>query len=78
MDICDALGHRNKKIGKKLLEKVIDESRKNGCKSITLEVRCDNEFAIKLYKSSGFKTANIRKKYYSNGSTDAYVMHREL
>lgn len=78
IDICVALAHRNKKIGRKLLEKVIEVSTKNGCKSISLEVRCDNDFAIKLYKSLGFKTSNIRKKYYSKGSVDAYVMHREL
>ena len=78
IDIVVALAHRNKKIGRKLLERVIEESKKNGCKSISLEVRCDNDFAIRLYKSLGFKTSNIRKKYYSNGSIDAYVMHREL
>ncbi len=78
IDICVALAHRNKKIGSKLLDKALDVSKNNGCASITLEVRCDNNFAIKLYKSKGFKITNIRKKYYNNGSIDAYVMHREL
>lgn len=78
IDICVALAHRNKKIGSKLLDRALEVSKNNGCGSITLEVRCDNNFAIKLYKSKGFKITNIRKKYYNNGSIDAYVMHREL
>lgn len=78
IDIAVALAHRNKGIGKKLVEKVINESKNNGCKSITLEVKCNNDFAITLYKNSGFKLKNIRKKYYSNGTVDAYLMYREL
>lgn len=77
-DICVSLLHRNKKIGDELLKKVIDVSLKNGSKNITLEVRCDNEFAIKLYKNNGFKITNIRKKYYNKGQIDAYLMYREL
>ena len=39
---------------------------------IMLEVRCDNIYAIKLYKKYNFKIINIRKNYYLNN--DAYVM----
>lgn len=78
IDICVALIHRNKKIGDELLKKVIEISKEEGCKNITLEVKCDNNFAIKMYKKNGFITKSIRKKYYSNGQIDAYLMYREL
>lgn len=78
IDICVALLHRNKKIGDVLLKKVVEVSKNNGCDNITLEVRCDNDFAVKLYKTNGFKIVSVRKKYYSNGQVDAYLMSREL
>ena len=43
---------------------------------ILLEVRCDNNNAIKLYKKYNFKIINIRKKYYDN--MDAYVMELKV
>lgn len=61
--------YRNKLIGSKLLEYIINNEE---YEKILLEVRCDNVNAIKLYKKFNFKIINIRKKYY--GNTDAYVM----
>ena len=78
VDIVVALLHRNKKIGDALLKMAIEVATELGSKSITLEVKCDNNFAIKLYKSNNFKIASVRKKYYSNGTIDAYLMYREL
>ena len=78
IDICVSLLHRNKKIGDALLKYIINVSVEYGCKSITLEVKIDNDFAIKLYKANEFKSTNIRKKYYNNGTVDAYLMYREL
>lgn len=78
IDICVSLLHRNKKIGDALLKKIIEVSKNNNCKNITLEVRCDNDFAIRLYKNNEFKIVSVRKKYYSNGTIDAYLMCREL
>lgn len=78
IDICVSLTQRNKKIGDALLKHVINVSTEYGCKSITLEVKTDNDFAIKLYKNNNFKITNIRKKYYNNGTEDAYLMYREL
>ena len=61
--------YRNKKIGSKLLEYLINSEK---YERILLEVRCDNINAIKLYKKYKFKIINIRKNYYENN--DAYVM----
>ena len=63
--------YRRQKIASKLLEYLIEESEK-----ILLEVRCDNDNAIKLYKNYNFKIINIRKKYYNN--VDGYVMELML
>jgi len=78
IDLCVAPLYRHKGIGNILLNKVIDISKENKCENITLEVKLDNTFAINLYKKNEFRIANIRKKYYNNGSIDAYVMQREL
>lgn len=63
--------YRRKSIASKLLEELIGNSEK-----VMLEVRCDNDNAIKLYKKYDFKIINIRKKYYEN--MDAYVMELML
>ena len=59
--------YRNRKIAYKLIKSIMKDYD-----SITLEVRIDNEYAIKLYKSLGFKIIGKRPKYY-NG-IDAYLM----
>lgn len=63
--------YRNKGIGSLLMEYLINISER-----ILLEVRCDNNNAIKLYKKYNFKIINIRKKYYDN--MDAYVMELKV
>ena len=63
--------YRNKGYGSKLMKYLID----NTDKSITLEVRIDNNPAIALYKKFNFKEVSIRKNYY-NG-TDGLLMIRE-
>lgn len=66
---------QNHGIGTKLINYVI-EKYKGKCKNITLEVRKDNEKAIKLYKKVGFVENAIRKNYY-NG-VDGILMEKEL
>jgi len=61
--------YRHNGIGSKLLEYLINNEV---FEKIMLEVRCDNDNAIKLYKKYNFKIINIRKNYYENN--DAYVM----
>ena len=60
---------RKRGIGSELLKYLIDNFI---YEKILLEVRCDNNNAIKLYKKYNFKIINIRKNYYEN--MDAYVM----
>ena len=51
----------------KMLEYLINKN-----KDISLEVKCDNIPAIKLYEKYGFKKVSVRKGYY-NG-IDGYLM----
>lgn len=78
IDIVVMMLYRNKKIGDKLLKCVIEMCKNKGCENITLEVRVNNKPALKLYKNNDFKIVSVRKKYYSNGTVDAYLMSRKL
>ncbi len=56
--------YRSRKIASNMLEYLIDISKKQNVFNITLEVRENNENAIKLYTKYGFKKVAIRKGYY--------------
>ena len=64
---------RQKGIGSKLLEKLIETSKQKNVISLTLEVNYKNVPAIKLYEKHGFKYVGKRKKYYNN-IDDALIM----
>lgn len=68
--------NRNQKIGPKLLEKVIKLGEQQQIKNITLEVKKDNVYAIKLYETNEFKKVAIRKAYYDG--TDGILMERKM
>lgn len=68
--------YRNKKIGTKLLDYVIQLSTKKGLLNITLEVRKTNDIARHLYKKMGFQEVAIRKYYY--GDEDAILMEKKV
>ena len=44
---------------------------------VFLEVRTDNEPAIRLYESFGFVNVGLRKRYYRASGADAYTMRRD-
>ena len=67
---------RNKKIGSKLIEKIISIGKDKKISNITLEVNINNVNALKLYRKYGFETVAIRKGYY-NGE-DGYLMERKM
>ena len=48
-------------------------ANENGCENVSLEVRVNNDPAIRLYRNFGFIDAAIRKNYYENGD-DAILM----
>ena len=68
MNIVTKKAYRNNGIGKLLLKNLISLSQSLSLKTITLEVNEENEPAIHLYKSLGFKKIGNRKNYYQNNS----------
>ncbi|MBE7082712.1 MAG: ribosomal-protein-alanine N-acetyltransferase [Clostridiales bacterium] len=71
LDIATKQEYKQKGYAKALMEHLL--SLKNKEQTFSLEVKSKNLPAIKLYQSFGFKTLNIRKKYYQDGD-DALCM----
>lgn len=65
-------------IGKNLVNRLFDVSKKNKIINITLEVRESNIIAKDLYIKLGFLQEGIRKGYYSDTKEDAIIMWRSL
>lgn len=61
-------------VGRALLRAVLDRAR--GA-TVFLEVRTDNELAVNLYRSEGFKVIGTRRRYYRPSGADAFTMCRE-
>jgi [ribosomal protein S18]-alanine N-acetyltransferase len=45
---------------------------------VLLEVRADNDAAIRLYERHGFERIAVRRRYYQPGDVDAHIMRRRL
>lgn len=67
---------RGRGYGRKLMEHLEADARNSQVGDITLEVRASNEAAIALYKSRGFRTEAVRKRYYTCPEEDAFIMWR--
>ena len=64
-----------------LLECIMKKLQQRSFKRLFLEVRENNQAAVKLYKKCFFKIIGRRKGYYNShqgDKIDALVMHREL
>ena len=68
---------RKIRIGKTILNHVIELTRDMGVKSWYLEVRESNTAAQALYRSAGFSSVGTRKNYYINPVEDAVLMNLE-
>lgn len=66
--------YRGLGIGELLLIGAIEQAQQRRMRAVTLEVRVSNHIAQNLYKKYGFKTAGIRKAYYSDNREDALIM----
>jgi ribosomal-protein-alanine N-acetyltransferase len=64
-------------IGDKLLTTLLDEAERRKCDHVDLEVRADNETAMRLYERHGFTKVAVRRNYYQPSGTDAIVMRRQ-
>jgi ribosomal-protein-alanine N-acetyltransferase len=61
-------------IGGALLDGLLTEATRRGCREIFLEVRVDNDRAQRLYRRRGFTGVGVRRAYYQPSGTDALVM----
>ena len=66
--------YRGKRIGFQMMNSLIQEANRRGITSLTLEVRCTNAAALRLYESLGFERAGVRKDFYSKPKEDAIIM----
>lgn len=64
---------RGRGLGRSLLKNWLERLRGQQFRAVFLDVRDDNQPAISLYESFGFKVVGKRKGYYSNGE-DALEM----
>lgn len=70
--------YRRKGIASKMMRAAIDYWRRDGVKTVLLEVRRSNKAAQELYKKFGFNVIVSRTRYYKNPVEDALVMAIEL
>ena len=65
---------RNKGIGTKMLQYLIEDGYKKGLQAFTLEVRVSNAAAIHVYEKLGFFSEGIRPNFYEKPAEDAMIM----
>ncbi|KAA8965285.1 ribosomal protein S18-alanine N-acetyltransferase [Mycobacterium sp.] len=66
--------YQGRGIGRRLLGELLGFA---GDAVVYLEVRTDNAAAIALYRSAGFTTVGLRRRYYRVSGADAYIMRRD-
>lgn len=66
--------YRGKKVGARLMQKMMAVAMMFGARSMTLEVRPSNTSARAMYTKLGFVEHGIRKRYYSDNNEDAIIM----
>ena len=68
---------QHKQLGSAMMDEIINDCYTKKVRHLTLEVRYDNEKAIKFYLKHGFQQVCVKPKYYDNGD-DAIYMIREI
>ena len=66
--------YQGRGIGRAMMDRLLAWAEPDAV--VFLEVRTDNEPAIELYRSLGFVTVGLRKRYYRASGADAYTMRR--
>jgi ribosomal-protein-alanine N-acetyltransferase len=65
---------QGRKIGTRLLLRLITEAMARACETISLEVRVTNTVAQTMYEKFGFSVSGVRKGYYIETGEDALIM----
>ena len=66
--------YRGQRIGEQLLIALLEQAMRHNARRATLEVRKSNLVAQQLYIKYGFRTAAVRRGYYTDNGEDALVM----
>lgn len=66
---------RGRKIGQKLMQRMIDELSMRGVRRIYLEVEGTNQAAIRLYERLGFRSIGVLPAYYGEGRDGVHMMY---
>lgn len=65
-------------VGRLLLDALLGQAREVRAGDVLLEVRVDNEPALRLYERAGFERFGRRKGYYQPENVDAWTMRLRL
>lgn len=66
--IATKLAARGKGVGSALLDAAEELAAKRGCAALRLEVRTDNDDAMRLYERLGYKRIGRYTRYYGDGA----------
>ena len=77
MNVAVHPDYRKQGIATALILGLVEELRKRGSRSLTLEVRASNETAISVYSKLDFQEVGRRKNYYRNPREDALILRKE-
>lgn len=77
MNVAVHPDYRKQGIATALILGLVEELRKRGSRSLTLEVRASNETAISVYRKLDFQEVGRRKNYYRNPREDALILRKE-
>lgn len=68
--------HRGRGLGRRLVERALDEASAREIRKVELEAFTDNEAAIALYRATGFEVEGIRRDHYprEDGSVRSAVV----
>lgn len=69
--------HQRYGYGSLLLSHILEQGKKRGVTTFTLEVRESNQAGIGLYSKFGFVICGKRKSYYHSPVEDALIMTKE-
>jgi ribosomal-protein-alanine N-acetyltransferase len=69
-------GHRRLGLAHVLLRHALAWGRHRGARRAFLEVRPSNAAALALYRSIGFHTVSMRRRYYQQPQEDALVLEK--
>ncbi len=73
-----APAERRRGVADALVSAFLSDAGKSGVTRVYLEVRTDNDPAVRLYRKNGFRDLSRRKNYYRDPVADALVMCRIL